>query len=60
MLVLTRKSEETIVIADCVVIRVLGISKNRVRIGIEATEDISIKRGELKNDDEATHQQQPT
>ena len=44
MLVLTRKCDESIVIADNVQIRVLRIQGNRVRLGIQAPKDIRIQR----------------
>ena len=47
MLVLTRKSNETIVIDGNIRVRVLEVRGGRVRLGIEAPEDIGIRRGEL-------------
>ncbi len=47
MLVLTRKIEEEIVLGNNIRLRVLSLRGNTVRIGIEAPEDIRIKRGEL-------------
>lgn len=47
MLVLSRKSMETIVIGDGVKITVLKIDRNQVRLGIEAPNDVSVLRSEL-------------
>lgn len=47
MLVLSRKSDETIVIAGDIRITVLSVKGNRVRIGIEAPRDMPIRRSEL-------------
>lgn len=47
MLVLTRKSAETIKIGDDVVIKVIKTGKGTVKIGIEAPQDIRVIRGEL-------------
>ena len=44
MLVLTRKSGESILIGGEVRVRVLGASGSRVRLGIEAPDDIRIVR----------------
>lgn len=47
MLVLTRKPSEQIVIGSDVIITVLKVEGNKVRIGIEAPQDVSIRRDEL-------------
>ncbi|HEY2787791.1 MAG TPA: carbon storage regulator CsrA [Fimbriiglobus sp.] len=52
MLVLTRKSNERIMIADNIRIQVLDISGGRVRLGIEAPADISVWREEVVVDRE--------
>jgi len=45
MLVLTRRTDESVLIGDQeVVIRILEIRGNRVRIGIEAPPDVNIRR----------------
>lgn len=53
MLVLTRRSGETILIGDDIEITVLAVDGNQVRVGIEAPEDVKILRGELLDDDDA-------
>jgi len=52
MLVLSRKSCESLVISDNVVVRILEIRGNHVSLGIEAPQDVSIMRSELLLDDE--------
>lgn len=47
MLVLSRKSNETIKIGDDIEIRILEVKGDTVRIGIEAPKSIDILRGEL-------------
>lgn len=47
MLVLTRKSEETIHIGEDVVIKVIRTNKGTVKIGIDAPAHIRVMRGEL-------------
>lgn len=47
MLVLTRKPDESIHIGDDIRITVLSVRGDRVRIGISAPGDVSIKRKEI-------------
>lgn len=47
MLVLTRKTDETIKIGDDVEITVIRVRGNSVRIGIKAPKEIRVTRGEL-------------
>jgi carbon storage regulator len=47
MLVLSRKSNESIVIDGDIKVTILKVSGNRVRLGIEAPPDVAIKRIEL-------------
>ncbi|WP_153722660.1 carbon storage regulator CsrA [Sporosarcina cascadiensis] len=47
MLVLSRKSNDTIQIAENIEIRILEIKGDTVRIGIEAPKSVDILRGEL-------------
>ena len=46
MLVLTRKVDQPVIINENIQIRVLEIRGNRVRLGIVAPADVSIKRQE--------------
>ena len=47
MLVLTRKPNESIVIGDDIEVTVLQVSRDKVRIGIEAPRDVPIFRMEV-------------
>jgi len=51
MLVLSRKVNQEIVIDGNIRIRVLKAKGNTIRLGIEAPDDVNIKRGELENRD---------
>ena len=50
MLILTRKLDESIVVGDDIVIKVISLEKGAVKLGIEAPRDISILRSELLED----------
>jgi len=52
MLVLTRKTNERIVIGDNIRITVVGVRGNHVRLGIEAPPEVVILRDELCRLDE--------
>lgn len=56
MLVLTRKSGESIHIGDDVVIKVSEVSGNRVKICIDAPKVLRILRGEVAEELEVTAQ----
>lgn len=47
MLVLTRKSGETIQVSDDITIKVIKTGKGTVKIGIDAPRDVKVLRGEL-------------
>lgn len=47
MLVLTRKTDESIIIDGRITIKLLQLKGNRIRLGIEAPKDISIRRSEI-------------
>lgn len=47
MLILTRKSGETITIGEDIQIRVLGVKGGQVRIGVDAPREVAVNREEL-------------
>lgn len=47
MLALSRKLQESIVIGDNIEITILSISKDQVKIGINAPKDVTIHRKEI-------------
>ena len=49
MLILTRRIGETIHIGDDVTVTVLGVKGNQVRIGVNAPEDVSVDREEIRD-----------
>lgn len=50
MLVLARKLDESIVIGEDIIIKVISIDKGVVKLGIEAPSSVSIVRNELLED----------
>lgn len=50
MLILTRKVDQGIIIAGNILVRVLGVERDRVKIGISAPGEITVLRQELLND----------
>lgn len=48
MLVITRKTDESITVSENIEITVLEISKDKVKLGIKAPKEINIYRSELK------------
>lgn len=54
MLILTRKVDQGIVISGNILVRVLGVERDRVKIGISAPREVHVLRQELWNEgDEA-------
>ena len=49
MLVVTRKSDESLIISDDIEITILEIAKDKVKIGIKAPKEVKIIRSELKD-----------
>jgi carbon storage regulator len=50
MLVLTRKTDEEIILSGEIRVRVLSIRGSRVRLGIDAPRDVSVARCELQSE----------
>ncbi len=50
MLVLSRKLDESIVIGDGIVVKVISVDKGVVKLGIDAPKNLSIVRSELLED----------
>jgi carbon storage regulator CsrA len=51
MLILTRKIDQSIIIQGNIQIMVLGVERDRVKLGIAAPADITVLREELTLDD---------
>ncbi len=51
MLVLTRKVEQALIINGNIVVKVLAVSGGRVKLGIDAPEEIKVIRSELLDAD---------
>ena len=49
MLVVTRKTDESLIIADNIEITVLEIGKDKVKIGVNAPKEVKIIRSERKD-----------
>ena len=49
MLILTRRTGESIMIGDSVEVKVLGIRSGQVKIGVEAPKDMAVHREEIFN-----------
>jgi carbon storage regulator len=47
MLIVTRKNNQSIVIDGRITVRIVEIRGNQIRLGIEAPEEVSIRRQEL-------------
>jgi len=59
MLILTRKIDQGIVISGNILVRVLGVERDRVKIGISAPEEITVLRQELLEGDRKKNDKAP-
>lgn len=57
MLVLSRKMEESIIIDNNIKIKIVGMDKGSVKLGVEAPKNISVFREELLNDIEKSNKE---
>ena len=57
MLVLTRKVDESITIGDEIKVKVLEIDGNKIKLGIEAPQDVEIHRQEIYEQIEAENKE---
>lgn len=48
MLVLSRRVNEELIIDGCIRVVVLSVQGHRVRLGVSAPDDMSIRRGEIE------------
>jgi carbon storage regulator len=51
MLILTRKVDQGIIISGNILVRVLGVERDRVKIGISAPGEVTVLRQELWHGD---------
>ncbi len=47
MLILTRRTGETLMVGDDITVTVLGVKGNQVRIGVNAPKDVAVHREEI-------------
>jgi carbon storage regulator len=52
MLILTRKVDQGIIISGNILVRVLGVERDRVKIGISAPGEVTVLRQELWHEEE--------
>lgn len=55
MLVLSRKVNEEVIIGDNIKITIVRIAGNRIRLGISAPDDVTIRRAEIAFEGEEAH-----
>jgi len=53
MLVLTRKPGQSLVIDNSITVHIARVEGNRVKVGIEASSDVRVRRGELPPEGDA-------
>lgn len=59
MLVLSRKVDQRIMIGDSIAITIVAVSRNKVRLGIDAPKNVTVHRREIyeaiQREQEASH-----
>jgi carbon storage regulator len=60
MLVLGRKTNESLIISGGIIITILGIEGDRVKVGIDAPRDITILRAEVRDRQARANGEHPT
>jgi carbon storage regulator len=50
MLMLSRKTDQSVCVGDDIVITVIGTSRGRVQLGFSAPEEVRVVRSELETD----------
>ena len=60
MLILTRKTNETLTVGNDVTVTILGVKGNQVRIGVNAPKEVPVHREEVYNRIKAEKQQEHT
>lgn len=55
MLILSRKVNEEVIIGDNIKITVVRVAGNRIRLGISAPDDVTIRRAEIAFEGEDIH-----
>lgn len=59
MLILTRKIDQSIIISGNITVMVLGVERDRVKLGIAAPDDVSVLREELVDAENAPQPLRP-
>lgn len=49
-LAITRQADEEIVISDCIILRIVDIHGDKIRIAIEAPDEVAVDRAEIFHD----------
>ncbi len=58
MLVLSRRNSQQIHIGQGIIVTIIAVQGGRVRIGIDAPRDVSVRRGEIRLQKDSTAEQE--